>query len=110
MDAVSWAAVSMAAVSMIGNVVATVSNNRTKAKIAENELKYAKELGDIRNELVACRESHTSSEADRAELRVRLTDAENRASAADRAAQGIRLELASIRGRLLAEESRPKQG
>jgi len=103
MEAVSWLGVAMAAISMVGNVAMTISNNRTKAKIAENELKYAKELSDIRNELGDCR-------ADRADLRTRLAAAEARAADADKAAQAIRLELASIRGRLLAEESRRKQG
>lgn len=110
MEAVSWAAVVMAAISMIGNAVTTLSNNRTRQKMEAAKLAHDEELGGIRHELTACRNSHAASESDRTELRTRLAAAEKRAAEADRAAQGIRLELASIRGRLTAEESRPKQG
>lgn len=106
MEAVSWAAVVMAGISMVQNAATTISNNRTKREMEAAKLAHDQQLTEIRVELDACRESHSVSEADLADLRQRHT-----ASEADRDDLRERLSksevaLAELRGRVGATEAK----
>lgn len=73
-DAVSWAAVIMAAVALIGQVVQQVMQYRAKLVDAQNSV----EIAVLKKELEFCRRDHTAAEKRIAEFEAALREAANR--------------------------------
>jgi septal ring factor EnvC (AmiA/AmiB activator) len=100
MEGATWAAFSMAALSLLGNVAAafnarTAARDKLEYELKTKELevqarRFEDRLADLAADLADCREKHAHSERDRQEIHAR-------AERAEREAASVRTELEALK-------------
>lgn len=101
-EAISWGAVALSAIAMIG----TITDRITRRSADRDRQEFDAKFVEMKTELANCEERHAESQADRDELKRRVGDQDRELQEVKRQSIGFQLELAAIRGRVTAQENK----